>query len=116
MLSSQAWGQVMAHDWPGNVRELENVLERAFLFAKGQVIDTIGVAVAGAGGEPGLDANSLRSRKQGAVRDIEIEALRDALLRLDGNVSAVAREIGITPRAVHQKLKSYRIEAATYRK
>jgi DNA-binding NtrC family response regulator len=117
VLSSQAWGQAMAHDWPGNVRELENVLERAFLFAKGQVIDSIGVAVAGGRGDSGQDgAGSLRSRKQGAVREVEITALREALLRLDGNVSAVAREIGITPRAVHQKLKSYCIEAAAYRK
>lgn len=29
------------HAWPGNVRELENVLERAFLFAEGPVIQHI---------------------------------------------------------------------------
>ena len=117
VLSSRAWGEVMAYDWPGNVRELENILERAVLFARGQVIDAVGVDVAtGAGESSASNVGSLRSRKQCAARDIEINALRDALLRLEGNVSAVAREIGITPRAVHQKLKSHRIEASAYRK
>jgi DNA-binding NtrC family response regulator len=117
VLGSHAWGQVMTYDWPGNVRELENVLERAFLFARGRVIEAVGVNVAeGAGAASPSSAANLRSRRQGAVREIEVNTLRDALLRLDGNVSAVAREIGITPRAVHQKLKSYSIDAASYRK
>jgi DNA-binding NtrC family response regulator len=117
VLGSQAWGQLMAYDWPGNVRELENVLERAFLFARGQVIDTIGVKVVegSAEGVP-ASAGNLRTRKLYAAREIETRALQDALLRLDGNVSAVAKEIGITRRAVHQKLKSYSIDAAAYRK
>ncbi|MBW8306137.1 MAG: sigma 54-interacting transcriptional regulator [Thiobacillus sp.] len=117
VLSSQAWRQVMAYDWPGNVRELENVLERAFLFSRGQVIDAIGVEAGerADGGNPS-DSGNLRSRKLNAAREIETHILQDALLRLDGNVSAVAKEIGITRRAVHQKLKSNGIDAAAYRK
>jgi DNA-binding NtrC family response regulator len=120
VLSSRAWRQVMAYDWPGNVRELENVLERAFLFARGQVIDAIdaiGVEATErtcAGNSP--DTGNLRNRKLNAAREIEVKVLQDALLRLDGNVSAVAKEIGITRRAVHQKLKSNGIDAAAYRK
>ncbi|MAT64279.1 MAG: Fis family transcriptional regulator [Gammaproteobacteria bacterium] len=114
VLGSRAWGQAMAYEWPGNVRELENVLERAFLFAKGQVIDELGVRLPD---ETGLSQiEDLRRRRQGAVRDIETKTLRDALQRHAGNVSAVAREIGITPRAVHQKLRNYHIDAAAYRK
>lgn len=117
VLSSQAWRQVMAYDWPVNVRELENVLERAFLFSRGQVIDAIDVEAGerADGGNPS-DTGNLRSRKLNAAREIETHILQDALLRLDGNVSAVAKEIGITRRAVHQKLKSNGIDAAAYRK
>jgi len=114
VLGSQAWAQAMRYDWPGNVRELENVLERAFLFARGQVIDELDVRLPDETGVP--HADDLRRRRQGAVRDVEIKTLREALLRQNGNVSAVAREIGITPRAVHQKLRGYGIEAAGYRK
>ena len=120
VLGSRAWGQVMAYGWPGNVRELENVLERACLFARGQVIDAIDAiapdAAEGmaAGNPPG--AGNLRHRKQFAAREVENKTLQDALFRHDGNVSAVAREIGISRRAVHQKLKSCNIDAAAYRK
>jgi DNA-binding NtrC family response regulator len=96
------------------------VLERAFLFARGQVIDTIdainveAIERTGAGNPP--DTGNLRNRKLNAAREIEVKVLQDALLRLDGNVSAVAKEIGITRRAVHQKLKSNGIDATAYRK
>ena len=29
---------ILAHDWPGNVRELENVIQRAVLMARNNVI------------------------------------------------------------------------------
>lgn len=37
-LSSDSIDLLQQHSWPGNVRELENVLERAVLFASGDVI------------------------------------------------------------------------------
>jgi DNA-binding NtrC family response regulator len=114
VLGSEAWKQAMTYLWPGNVRELENVLERAFLFTKGQIINELGMQLPDEAGLSHVD--DLRKRKQDAVRDVETKMLREALLRQNGNVSAVAREIGITARAVHQKLRSYHIDAAAYRK
>jgi transcriptional regulator with GAF, ATPase, and Fis domain len=40
-LSSEALGELRAHDWPGNVRELRNVLERAALLARASGETTI---------------------------------------------------------------------------
>lgn len=34
---------------------------------------------------------------------------------IHGNVSTVARQIGITPRAVHMKQRAHGIDAASYR-
>lgn len=113
-LGNEAWKQVMAYEWPGNVRELENVLERAFLFAPGQVIDNVGVDILG--GDGSTDAGNLRSKKRLAARQVEVKALQEALLGHDGNISAAARTLGISRRAVHQKLKQYKIEAAVFRK
>lgn len=116
-LGGEAWKQVMTYEWPGNVRELENVLERAFLFASGEVIDDIGMNLLGGAGLGSLpEGGNLRSRKQLAARDVETRTLQDALFRHDGNVSAVAKEIGISRRAVHQKLKSHNIDPGAYRK
>ncbi|MGB5669895.1 MAG: helix-turn-helix domain-containing protein, partial [Sedimenticolaceae bacterium] len=60
-------------------------------------------------------STDLRARTRHAAQLTETQLLRDALLRRGGNVSAVAREVGITARAVHQKLKAYGIDPAPYR-
>jgi DNA-binding NtrC family response regulator len=41
--------------------------------------------------------------------------LKDALFQNEGNVSAVARQFGITARAVHKKLKNCGIDSNVYR-
>jgi transcriptional regulator with PAS, ATPase and Fis domain len=113
-LGEQAWRKVMLYDWPGNVRELENVFERAFLFTRGPIIEDIPVELNDSDSGSVSDGN-LNMIKKKVAREIEIKMLQDALTRFSGNVSAVAREMEITPRAVHQKLKKHHIEAAAYR-
>lgn len=38
-ISQQAYAQLFAYPWPGNVRELQNIMERAVLLSKGEVIE-----------------------------------------------------------------------------
>jgi len=38
-ISQQAYERMFGYAWPGNVRELQNVMERAVLLAKGEVIE-----------------------------------------------------------------------------
>jgi transcriptional regulator with GAF, ATPase, and Fis domain len=47
--------------------------------------------------------------------EAEAKALVDALKEVRGNVSAVARSMDLTPRAVHMKLKRLGIEAGAFR-
>ncbi len=42
-ISQQAYERMFAYSWPGNVRELQNVMERAVLLAKGEVIEETAV-------------------------------------------------------------------------
>lgn len=112
VLGERAWLSALSYSWPGNLRELENVLERAYLFASSKVIEDIAV-------EPQETIRSpqgtLREVKKRAAREVEARLIENALARTRGNVSAVARQIGITPRAVHMKLRDYGIDAAHYR-
>jgi transcriptional regulator with PAS, ATPase and Fis domain len=116
VLGDLAWKQIMGYRWPGNVRELENVLERAYIFAKTNVIGDVGVRA-------GEDAESmsatpcrdLRARKQMAASEVEVKGLQDALARHRGRVNEVAKEIGITSRGLRLKLKKHNIAPAAYR-
>lgn len=117
VLGERAWSQVMSHPWPGNVRELENVLERSFLFSRGSVIESLALDGESAGGcdsQPASVMNLKDLTKQAAMRTEE-KLIRKALEELRGNVSAVARQMGITPRAVHQKMKRHGIDPQPFR-
>lgn len=116
LLGERAWLQVMTHNWPGNVRELENVLERSCLFCRARIVNHVlldsdlpGNSLE-AGAEP-----ALKEVKRRAAMETEDRVIRDALTRSCGNVSAAAREIGITPRAVHQKLLAHKIDPKIFR-
>lgn len=111
-LSEIAWAKVLGYSWPGNLRELENVLERSYLFAQGRVIDEI--ALPSEGGQSDI-MNSLREAKRRAGMEVEARVIKDALARARGNVSAVARQLKITARAVHMKLRTHGIDASQYR-
>jgi len=68
-----------------------------------------------------LDADNiyegnLNIAKKRVACEIEVKMLEDALNRFNGNVTATAKEMGLTPRAIHQKLKKHHIDASTYRK
>ncbi len=119
VLSEPAWLRAMAYPWPGNVRELENILERAFLFTQGHVIDELDIARSDAQ-KSGISEEAanldLRTLKKNATMELEKKIIHAGLNRFSGNVSQVARSMGITPRAVHQKLKSHGIDPSAYRK
>jgi Nif-specific regulatory protein/two-component system response regulator AtoC len=116
-LSERAWKQVLAYTWPGNVRELENVLERAFLFCTGQLVEDLPLEVPlGSDISQGHEGIPLRQIKREALHKAEVAAIEEALTRFQGNVSAIARAMGITPRAVHMKLRTYQLKADAYRR
>jgi Nif-specific regulatory protein/two-component system response regulator AtoC len=116
LLSERAWLQIMTHDWPGNVRELENALERSYLFAREKVIDHVLLDSAPAAGGEQVEAGpALRTVKHRAAMEMESQIIREALRRSRGNVSAAAREIGISARAVHQKMRVHKIDPGPYR-
>lgn len=112
VLGENAWNQIISYPWPGNVRELENVLERSFLFARGNVIESLELNDGRPNkGEhlPAEIADIKNLTRQAAMRTEE-QLLRMALEKTRGNVSAVARQMGISTRAVHQKLKRHGID------
>ncbi|HUX30670.1 MAG TPA: sigma 54-interacting transcriptional regulator [Thiobacillus sp.] len=117
-LSEVAMARVTQYDWPGNVRELENVLERSFLFSSGPVMSELLLPQAGGGASASVYQSvdlSLKEAKQQAGEQIEALILKEALTRFCGNVSEVARSLGLTPRAIHQKINLHSIDPNEYR-
>jgi two-component system NtrC family response regulator len=94
------------HCWPGNVRELANVIEHAMILCDAGPI--------GPEHLPGRFA-SRRLRGDSAhktLREIEMQAIHDALDRHHGNKPSAARQLGISLKTLYNKLN----QAASLRK
>jgi DNA-binding NtrC family response regulator len=116
---------LMAYGWPGNIRELINVVERAVLISDSAVLglrdlpDAIrgeirtveepsfadsGAELGGAGSGMELPLKEARAR---VVASFEREYLTRQLERAEGRISVTARRAGITPRALHEKMRRH---------
>ena len=107
-LSRLAQARLMGHPWRGNVRELENAMHRAVLLATGDEIDAEALEVTPAAGSPAPAAMGgvagLVGRTMDAVeRDLILETLTHTL----GNRTHAATILGISIRALRNKLRDY---------
>ncbi len=106
-LSTPAINMLMAYHWPGNVRELENCIERAVITSTDNCIHGYNLPPSLQMGEPSENSlfseekNDLRTRMDAYEREIISQALKEH----DGNMSAAARSLGLSPRVIHYKMK-----------
>jgi Nif-specific regulatory protein len=107
-ISTPAINMLLAYHWPGNVRELENCIEYGVLLASDGVIHGHSLPPTLQMPEEGATARhgTLPTRVDLLERDMIIDALKCT----HGNVSAAARQLGITPRMARYKIKRLKID------
>jgi DNA-binding NtrC family response regulator len=90
------------HSWPGNVRELANVIEHATILCEnGRIeLDHLPSKFESRRGR----GPQLRSFGPQSLREIELQAIYQALERLDGNKPKAAEELGISLKTLYNKL------------
>ncbi|MFT3977221.1 MAG: sigma 54-interacting transcriptional regulator, partial [Sphingomonas bacterium] len=101
--SAGAIEALAAHDWPGNVRELENVIQRALLFAAGDMIEAGHIVFdrpAAASPMPVSGAATLGK----VVQLSEFAAIRETLKACNGSRIETARRLGISERTLRYRL------------
>jgi DNA-binding NtrC family response regulator len=96
------------HTWPGNVRELENVIHRSLLLADGPAIgiDDLPVGLGSGADSPGSESAAPISVAM-SLDELEKAAIEKALKRHGGNLSDVARQLGIGRSTLYRKLEQY---------
>ena len=98
-----------AHSWPGNIRQLHNVLRTAIALADGAAISTLHLTQDFIDemslSKPGLLAN-VTAANPVDLDDLTNQAIRQAMQTEAGNVSAVARQLGISRNTLYRKLKT----------
>jgi len=107
----------MQYRWPGNIRELENLLVRASVIARGQILgkvdfpDLLGGALEEAGGgegkdeKPGMDA----SGRLLTLDEVEERHIRLVISKIGRNKGEICEALGISRPTLERKLEKYHI-------
>jgi DNA-binding NtrC family response regulator len=105
-VSAEAMAVLARYGYPGNIRELENIVERALVFAEGEMITTADLPVhLTEKREEDLAAADLPLDEK--VRRLETREIRKALEAAGGVKAKAARALGITERMLGYKIKTY---------
>ena len=118
VLSHEAINQLYAYNWPGNVRELENILERSlFLSNNGKILEISMPTATAKDKSITNDSTNLKLRtiKKQAASEVESSVLKKTLVEFNGNVSKVAKHLGVSTRAIYKKLSILKISPAAFR-
>ncbi len=105
-LSCAGHRRLAAHAWRGNVRELENTMHRAVLLADGEEIGPDSIELSGETPEqvPCGRSDVFVARR---MEDVERDAILQTLSHTLGNRTHAAVILGISIRALRDKLRDY---------
>jgi two-component system response regulator HydG len=103
----RAMDLLMRHNWPGNVRELQNVLERAVIMARGDIITPEEFPNSLADLDPEFEDTEIALSPGRSLKEIEKEMIIRTLEETGGNRTHAAKILGISRRTLQLKLKDY---------
>ncbi|MDA8248323.1 MAG: sigma-54 dependent transcriptional regulator [Rhodospirillales bacterium] len=112
-LAPLALARLAAHGWRGNVRELENTIHRAVLLATGDAIGADAIELHGdAAPTPGTGAapSGVSGLVGRSVAEVERDLILHTLHHTSGNRTHAATILGISIRALRNKLRDYAAE------
>ncbi|MBN1895553.1 sigma-54-dependent Fis family transcriptional regulator [bacterium] len=106
-VSREAMDVLMKHAYPGNVRELENIIQRAVVLSRTDVIGLEDLpfhirALPGESAQKDADASL-----GGRLKNLETTLIKEALSASGGNKSEAARSLGISERHLRYRMKKY---------
>ena len=90
--------QLLKYSWPGNVRELKHSIEKAVILTDTKVLS-----------DENFSLNSPSNHKidfqDKTIEEMENEMILASIDKEKGNLSAVAKKLGITRPTLYKKLK-----------
>ena len=114
-LSPGAIEQLRQYAWPGNIREFRNVMENMLLTSRDRVLTEddlpLDIRSVPAGAAPDAPESPDDAGNLTCLENAERDAILRAIKGCRGNMTAVARELGIAKSTVYVKLKRFGLES-----
>jgi two-component system, NtrC family, response regulator HydG len=105
-LSDEALKELELRHWSGNVRELQNCIEKAVILSDGELLSAEDLNLPPLAAENGPERNAGDSS---TLMNVEEKTIREAIEKFGGNMSLVAKNLGISRPTLYNKLKKYNI-------
>ena len=95
--------------WPGNVRELKNVVERAVLLARGDLIEAEDLTLSNlaTAGDTGEAPSPVSTFEPSSLSDLESRHILETLNYTGWNKSRAATILGIERSTLDRKIRRY---------
>jgi DNA-binding NtrC family response regulator len=88
--------RMIDYPWPGNVRELRNVMERASLLLKGDILRPANLLVSSESDNPSVERKHYVATQIVPLQELKKQQILTALKACAGNKSRTARTLGIS--------------------
>jgi len=98
-INQQSQEKLLNYSWPGNIRELQHTIEKAVILCDGNVLKPDNFffkRVPASSFIPDVTLETMEKQMIGRV-----------LLKMDGNLSAAAQQLGITRQTLYNKINKY---------
>lgn len=118
-ISSEAMDALLNHSWPGNVRELENVIQRAVIMEKGEIISRVDLPVSKKSLEPEDSMLSIKMTEDlsfSIVKEkFEKEYLITLLKKNKGSLKKVSEQSLLDSKSIYLKMRRYGLKKEDFR-
>ena len=98
--SQEALNSLKEYEWPGNIRELQHTIERAIIMAGDSTIEAEDLLL-----KP--RKSSQFETDTSNLEVLEKRTIEEVIRRCDGNMSKVAKELGIGRTTLYRKMEKY---------
>ena len=116
-VSPKVLDQMLTYHWPGNIRELENILERAIIKCRGDIVEEVDLP---ASPQHVVDVHYVRngagdvSLKQWMLSS-EKDYLRGLLIKHKGSISSTAKEAKVDNKTLYRKMKRHGLHKESFK-
>lgn len=100
-IAAKTINKLRTYDWPGNVRELKHAVERAIIVSSGSKLTVEDFLIGTRFQEEPISNLNLA--------ELEKNAIRSAIVQCNGNLSLVAKTLGLGRTTLYRKMEKYEL-------
>ena len=103
-ITNDTLDMLVEYNWPGNVRELRNVIERAMVVTKGNLIELNDLSFF----FPSSEAD--KTEKMPSLDDVEKEHIQKVLEATNGNIAQASAILKVSRLTMYNKIEKYQLK------